>query len=101
MDASQYKDYVLFMLFIQYISFKDMIALKGTMSIPTPGRPRCGRRSSSTARYVLSSKSTRVRNSTSSPTRPTCATRRRFERHEIHPDRIQHFVGNSDPNAAP
>src|SRR5207237_10468890 len=51
MDASQYKDYVLFLLFIKYISdkyagvtyapitipdgasFKDMIALKGTADI--------------------------------------------------------------------
>jgi hypothetical protein len=67
MDASQYKDYVLFMLFIKYISdkygdydgfeppvvipkgasFKDMVALKGKSDIGEhdqhPGHPAAGR----------------------------------------------------------
>ncbi len=68
MDASQYKDYVLFMLFIKYISdkyadsddlrpavvipkgasFKDMVALKGKSDIGglimTQSRQRCAAR---------------------------------------------------------
>ncbi len=68
MDASQYKDYVLFMLFIKYVSdkygdsddfappvvipkgasFKDMVALKGNSDIGEqdqhPGHPAADRR---------------------------------------------------------
>ena len=62
MDASQYKDYVLFMLFIKYVSdkytdsdefaspvtipmgasFKDMIQLKGTSDIGVDGNINSG-----------------------------------------------------------
>ena len=64
MDASQYKDYVLFMLFIKYVSdkyddsddfapavvipkgasFKDMIALKGKATLATRSTPRSSSR---------------------------------------------------------
>jgi hypothetical protein len=64
MDASQYKDYVLFMLFIKYISdkyadsttsrrrwssrpgasFKDMVALKGKPTSATRSTPRSSSR---------------------------------------------------------
>src|ERR1700730_15185450 len=70
MDASQYKDYVLFMLFIKYVSdkygdsddfappvtipkgasFKDMIALKGKSDIATRSTLRSSSRSSTPIR---------------------------------------------------